>query len=339
MELDPFIADSDERAFVIQNFAFESGQTLDEVHINFVTLGTPKRDSDGSIVNGILLVHGTGSDWRAFAANWWTKNMFGPGQPLDLNNTFVVISDNLGAGASSKPSDGLRMKFPEYRHSDVVNAQHLLVKECLGIQRLHAVMGSSYGGRLSWQWAVQHPRSIKGVVTMIASPFPAAGRRGMQDSLGLEPLMIDPSWNGGDYEQQPQNLPLALMGYWVFVDGAHHLWRLAPTREGSLAYLPDLAKKLAAKIDANDWIYQLRVNNHFDVAASLDSIEAQVLAIELDGDEMVPVELGQMEEVKGRLGERVEYLLLNDTGRGHSALPSLIQHIGPRIGQFLSKLS
>jgi homoserine acetyltransferase len=106
-----------------------------------------------------------------------------------------------------------------------------------------------------------------------------------------------------------------------------------------LAYLPDLAKKLAAKIDANDWIYQLRVNNHFDVAASLDSIEAQVLAIELDGDEMVPVELGQMEEVKGRLGERVEYLLFNDTGRGHSALPSIIQHIGPRIGQFLSKLS
>lgn len=339
MELDPFIADSDEQAFLIRNFEFESGQTLDELRINFVTLGTPKRDSNGSIVNAVLLVHGTGGDWHVFAANWWSKTMFGPGQPLDLNTTFVVISDNLGAGASSKPSDGLRMNFPAYRHSDVVNAQHRLITECLGIHRLHAVMGSSYGGRLSWQWAVQHPRSIKGVVTMIASPFPAAGRRGMQDSLGLEPLMIDPTWNGGDYEQQPQNFPLALMGYWVFVDGAHHLWRLAPTREASLAYLPELAKKLAAKIDANDWIYQLRVNNHFDAAASLDAIAAQVLAIELDGDEMVPVELGQVEEVKGLLGERIDYLLINDTGRGHSALPSIIQHIGPRIGQFLSKLA
>ena len=328
-----------EEKYHINTLRFENGEVLDRATISYATFGTPSRDSSGKITNAILLIHGTAGSWRIYTDSWWSDHMYGPGQPLDLKTTYVVMSDNLGAGNSSKPSDGLRMGFPKYRHSDVVEGQYRLINEHLGIDQLRAVLGISYGGRLCWQWAVQHPQAMQAVIPMISSPFANAGRRGMQDFLGLKPLLIDPTWNQGDYEQQPRNFTLALMAYWVFIDGAQHLWEMAPTREQSLSYLPSLAQKLSAKLDANDWIYQLRVNDTFDLAAHLDCIKAQVLAIELDGDEMVPVELGQIEQVKQQLGDRIDYLLMKDSGRGHSAIPHVLPLCAPRIGQFLATLS
>jgi len=337
--LDRSVALSEQKQICIEHFEFQSGEVLKSLKINYVTLGTPQHDANGSICNAVLLVHGTAGNWLTYAQKWWTSNMYGPGQPLDLDHTFVVISDNIGAAKSSKPSDGLRMDFPRYTHADVVKAQHHLVHHHLGIQRLHAVMGSSYGGRLTWQWAVQYPDTVKGVIPMIASPFPNAGRRGMQDFLGLEPLLIDPTWNGGDYEQQPRNFPLALMAFWVFVDGAEHLWNVAPTRERSWSYLPDLAKKIAANLDANDWIYELRVNDDFNAAASLESIRAKVLVIELSGDEMVPAELGHLEQAKQILGDRIDYVKIRAvSGYGHSSLPQTIQNYTPRIHHFIRSL-
>lgn len=324
--------------FIVDDFDFENGRRLNALTIRYVTLGEPIVNAEGLISNAVLLIHGTAGNWQIYSQPWWTDHMFAPGQPLDLNTTSVIISDNLGAGGSSKPSDGLRMQFPAYSHADVVEAHYRLVQH-LNVQQLQAVIGSSYGGRLAWQWAIQHPEAMRAVIPLIASPFPSAGRRGMQDFLGIEPLLHDPSWQHGDYERQPDLFPLALMAYWVFIDGAEHLWKAAPTREAAWAYLPKLAAKIAANLDANDWIYQLRVNDRFNVAAALERIQANVLAIELSGDEMVPVELGQMERVSQVLQAKFSYAMVNEAhGYGHSALPFTMQHIAPRIGQFLASL-
>jgi len=337
-DLDTLITKGSEKLHLIHNIEFNSGQTLAAVHINYVTLGTPQHDSDGQIINAVLLVHGTASSWRMYAESWWSSQMYGPGQPLDLSCTFVILSDNLGAGSSSKPSDGLRMEFPSYQHSDVARAQHDLVTNQLGIKQLRAVIGSSYGGRLAWQWAVQYPHAVKGIIPMIASPFALAGRRGMQDYLGIEPLLIDPTWDGGNYNETPQNFPLAIMAYWIFMSGVNHLWNAAPTRERSLGHLPRLAEKIAAKLDANDWIYQLRANDTFNVSPRLEEIQAQVLAIAVDGDEMVPVELGQLDEAKRRLGDKMDIVLARDSGRGHAALQHELGACAPKISQFLKSL-
>lgn len=337
-DLDTLITKGSEKLHLIHNIELNSGQTLAPAHINYVTLGTPQHDSDGQIINAVLLVHGTASSWRMYAESWWSSQMYGAGQPLDLSRTFVILSDNLGAGSSSKPSDGLRMEFPSYQHSDVVRAQHDLVTNQLGIKQLRAVIGSSYGGRLAWQWAVQYPHAVKGIIPMIASPFALAGRRGMQDYLGIEPLLIDPTWDGGNYNETPQNFPLAIMAYWIFMSGVNHLWNAAPTRERSLQHLPKLAAKIAAKLDANDWIYQLRANDTFNVSPRLEEIQAQVLAIAVDGDEMVPVELGQLDEAKRRLGDKMDIVLARDSGRGHAALQHELGACAPKMNQFLKSL-
>jgi homoserine O-acetyltransferase len=334
-----YVSLAKEGSYVIKNFTFASGETLAELRINYATWGDPKKDRDGNIVNAILLCHGTMGSWRGFASPWWASKMYGPGQPLDLTRYFVIASDTIGAGKSSKPSDGLRMKFPTYRHDDVVKAQYTLLTEGLSVRRLHAVIGISFGGRQAWQWSVQYPEFMRGVVPLISSPFPNAGRRGMQDFLGIEPILRDPMWNEGAYTEQPRNLALAWLFNQVFVDGAGHLWELAPTREQSFQYLPDLAKRAAQNLDANNWIYQLRVNDGFDAYSQLERVKARVLVINMAGDELVPVELGHIEKAMEKLGAKAEYLLVREAaGYGHRAVGQTIDIYGPKIGEFLQKL-
>lgn len=324
---------------VVKNFAFASGETLAELRINYATWGEPKRDRAGHITNAVLLCHGTTGSWQNFGRRWWSTGMYGPGQPLDTSKYFVIASDTIGSGKSSKPSDGLRMQFPRYTLADVVKAQRALLTEKLGVRQLHAVIGISYGGRQAWQWSVQYPDFVRGVVPIVSSPFPNAGRRGMQDFLGIEPLLRDPTWNQGAYTDQPRNFPLAVMAYWVFLDGAGHLWDVAPTRERSFQYLPQVAKQVVQNLDANDWIYQLRVNDDFDVYSHLERVKARVLVINMAGDEVVPVELGHIEKASAKLGPKAEYLLVREAaGYGHSAVVQTVDVYGPKIGEFLNKL-
>ncbi len=328
-----------EGSHVVKNFAFASGETLAELRINYATWGAPKRDQAGHITNAVLLCHGTTGSWQNFGSPWWSTRMYGPGQPLDTGKYFVIASDTIGSGKSSKPSDGLRMQFPRYTLTDVVKAQRALLTEKLDVRQLHAVIGISYGGRQAWQWSVQYPEFMRGVVPIVSSPFPNAGRRGMQDFLGIEPLLRDPTWNQGTYTDQPRNFPLAVMAYWMLLDGAGHLWDVAPTRERSFQYLPLLAKQITQNLDANDWIYQLRVNDGFDAYSQLERVKARVLVINMAGDEVVPIELGHIAKASAKLGPKAEYLLVREAaGYGHAAVVQTVDVYGPKLGEFLSKL-
>jgi homoserine O-acetyltransferase len=334
-----YIALAKEGSYVLKNFPFASGGTLAELRINYATWGEPKKDRAGNIANAVLLCHGSALSWRSFASPWWAAKMYGPGQPLDITKYFIVASDTIGSGKSSKPSDGLRMKFPKYTHDDVVKAQHSLLTEGLGIRHLHAVIGISYGGRQVWQWSVQYPEFMRGIVPIVSSPFPNAGRRGMQDFLGIESVIKDPTWNNGDYTEQPRNFPFAWMVFSVFVDGAGHLWDVAPTRERSFQYLPEFAQRVVQNLDANDWIYQLRVNDDFDAYSQLERVKARVLVINMAADEAVPVELGHVEKALEKLKGKAEYLLVSEAAsHGHLAVMQTIEIYGPKIGEFLQKL-
>jgi homoserine O-acetyltransferase len=327
-----------EGSYVINNFVFKSGETLEELRINYATWGEPKKDNTGRITNAVLLCHGTNGRWQMFGAPFWVSNMYGPGQPLDITKYYVIASDTIGSGKSSKPSDGLRMKFPKYNTEDVVKAQHILLTEGLNVNHLVAVAGYSFGGRQAWQWGIQYPDFVKGIIPIASSPFSNAGRRGMQDYLFIEAIIKDPIWKNGDYTEQPNNLAISSMYGVISVYGAEYLWEVAPTREKSFQYLPELFKKMGPGPDANNSIYQWRVNDGFDAYSQLDKIKARVLVVNLAGDPMVPIELGHIEKAMDKLGERGEYFLVKESSKfGHFALMSTMNIIGPKIGEFLKK--
>ena len=44
---------------------FESGESLPELKLHYRTIGQPRKDADGVVRNGILILHGTGGTGRS----------------------------------------------------------------------------------------------------------------------------------------------------------------------------------------------------------------------------------------------------------------------------------
>src|SRR5690348_10731678 len=122
--------------WTIANFTFRSGETLPELRLHYRTIGNPAGMP-------VVILHGTGGSGAGFLTDAFAGALFGPGQPLDATKYFIVLPDAIGHGRSSKPSDGLRMKFPHYDYDDMVAADERLLAEHLGVAHARLVFGNS----------------------------------------------------------------------------------------------------------------------------------------------------------------------------------------------------
>jgi homoserine O-acetyltransferase len=100
--------------FVVRNFRSASGETLPELLLHYRTIGTARRDAAGVVRNAVLILHGTGGSGAQFLTENFAGVLFGPGQLLDATRWFLILPDGIGHGGSSKPSDGLKARFPRY---------------------------------------------------------------------------------------------------------------------------------------------------------------------------------------------------------------------------------
>ena len=132
--------------YIIKNFIFQVGTSLPELRIHYRTVGQPRKDSNGKTTNAILVMHGTTGSSAQFFVLPFAGKLFNRDQLLDANEYYIVIVDGIGHGGSSKPSNGMRAKFPRYGYSDMVRADYMLLTEHLGINHLRLVMGTSMGG-------------------------------------------------------------------------------------------------------------------------------------------------------------------------------------------------
>ncbi len=281
-------------SWVAKDFRFHTGETLPQVTIAYRTLGNPAGEP-------VMLLHGTtgnGGNWLSAA---FAGEMFGPGQPLDASRYFIILPDSIGTGASSKPSDGLRAKFPRYSYEDMVDAQYRLMTEGLGIKRLRLVLGNSMGGMQAWVWASRYPKAMDAVVPMASMPTAMSGRNWMTRRLIIDSIRNDPEYRGGDYTAQPRSLQFASVMYGVATNGGNQaLYAAAPNRAKADALL-DARLKAPFNGDANDHLYQWDASRDYDPSPGLGRIEAHVLAINSADDERNPPELGVMEREMARI--------------------------------------
>ena len=98
---------------------------------------------------------------------------------FDASKYYVIIPDALGHGRSSKPSDGLKVKFPQYNYADMVDAQYRLLSEGLGIRHVRLIIGNSMGGMHFWVWGERYPRYMDTLVPMASQPTAMASRNWM----------------------------------------------------------------------------------------------------------------------------------------------------------------
>lgn len=279
--------------YTTPNFPIKGGGHFNELRQGFITLGDPQRDSAGDITNAVLLLHNTTGTSREWLAPDLGGELFGPGQPLDASRHFLIMPDAIGFGRSSKPSEGLRAHFPNFRYEDMVIAQHRLLTEKLGIRRLRMILGLSMGGMLTWLWGGLFPHFAERLIPIACQPAPMSGRNWLQRRMQIELIRNDPGWNGGDYVEQPSYYSRAPFGA-LMTQSVVDLQRLAPTRKAADALYARLIEK-ASGGDACDRLYQLEASMDYDPTPLLEKVEAPVFAINFADDELNPAALGTLE--------------------------------------------
>lgn len=298
--------------FALPNFRFHTGAVMDALQMHCVTLGNPAGEP-------VLLLHGTGGSAQSFLAPDFGGLLFGPGQPLDASRYLLVMPDSLGHGGSAKPSDGLRTGFPRYNYDDMVQAQHRLVTEGLGIRHLRLVLGNSMGGMHAWLWGTRFPDAMDALVAMACQPAPMAGRNWILRRLIGELIRSDGDYQAGDYVQQPRAARLASIFFAFATNGGNlALQQAAGTRAEADALL-DARLSAPFTADANDLIYQWEASGDFDPSPDLERISAQVLAINAADDERNPPETGAMERAMRRVKHGRHLLIpasVHTTGHG-----------------------
>jgi homoserine O-acetyltransferase/O-succinyltransferase len=275
---------------VLHDFVFSDGQNLASMKLHYLTLGTPRRDANGAIANGVLLLHGTAGSAADFAQGVFDA-LYGAGEPLDLSRYFLVIPDAIGAGDSSKPSDGLHGYFPHYGYKDQVRAQHLLL-ERIGIKHLKLVLGTSMGGMQTWLWGEMFSSDMDCLVAIASTPAAISGRNMIWREMISQAIRNDPARKNGDYpkDSPPKNWIKAAIPLSAIMTGsAEQLQKQAPTRQTAI----DLVEKLEAEgeaYDANDLLYAFESSADYDPAPNLNAIIKPMLTINFADDLTNPPE-------------------------------------------------
>ncbi len=300
-----------EGTWVVRDFRFHTGEVLPELRLHYATVGAPTGEP-------VLILHGTTGSSASMLTPAFAGELFGPGQPLDATRYYVILPDALGTGKSSKPSDGLRARFPKYNYDDMVQAQYRLVTEHLGVRRLRLVLGNSMGGMQTWMWAQKYPGLMDVAVPMASLPTAMSGRNWIMRRLIIDTIRNDPEYKDGDYTTQPRSLQVASVFYGFATSGGNQaLQKAAPTREKADQLLH---QRLSAPFrgDANDHLYQWESSRDYDASADLERIQATVLAINAADDERNPPELGLLDrEIKRVKHGRVLLIPASEQTAGH----------------------
>ncbi|HEY9227498.1 MAG TPA: alpha/beta fold hydrolase [Gemmatimonadaceae bacterium] len=304
--------------FVIRNFKFETGETLPELRVHYQTLGKPKKDAGGVVRNAVIVLHGTGGAGGGFTGRGFGGELFGPGQLLDTAQYYIVLPDGIGHGRSSKPSDGLRAKFPKYTYTDMVDAQYQLLTKGLGVNHLRLVMGTSMGCMHAWVWGERYPDFVDGLVPLACAPTQIAGRNRMIRAMIIDFITNDPGYNNGDYETQPAGMRQAMGMLFIMTSAPKVQHRQAPTRQKADSAIRAYLDASTRGKDANDVIYQFDASRDYDPSPDLEKIKAHVLAINSADDFVNPPELGLVEQLMPRVKNGKFILLpITDQTRGH----------------------
>jgi homoserine O-acetyltransferase len=324
----------DQGDFVVKDFQFKSGESLPEVKLHYYTLGKPQKDASGRVRNAVIILHGTGGSGRQFLTDNFGGVVFGPGQILDATKYFIILPDNVGHGKSSKPSDGLHMRFPHYEYDDMIELQYRLLTQGLGVNHLRLVMGTSMGGMHTWLWGEQHPDFMDALLPLASQPIEIAGRNRMMRKMIMDDIRTDPEWNNGEYKTQPHGLHCAEEVLIIMGSAPLRMQKEEPTRDKADAYLESRITQGLKTTDANDMLYYFDASRNYNPEPQLDKIIAPLTAINSADDQINPPELKIIDTDIKRV-KKGKYVLIpiSDQTRGHGT------HSWPAIwGNYLAEL-
>ena len=305
--------------YTAANFHFGSGETLPALHLHYLTLGAPHRNAAGHVDNAVLLLHGTGGDAHTLFNPVFSTVLFGPGQPLDITKYYLIFPDDIGQGVSSRPSEGLHMRFPHYDYDDMVRSQHQMLLDGLHVDHLRLVLGTSMGCMQSFVWGETYPGFVDALMPLACNAVALAGRNRMMRYMAIENIERDPAWKNGEYASEPveglrdANEMLLVMG-----SAPLQMQKLYPTRAAAEEFVDKYLARTVAATDANDLIYYVDASRNYDPSQHLDRITMPVMWVNSADDFINPQELGIAEkQVKEMPRARFVMIPISDATRGH----------------------
>jgi homoserine O-acetyltransferase len=302
----------------LRDFKFRSGETLPELRMHCRIFGNPIRDTNGTVRNAVFILHGTTGSGAQFIKPEFAGELFGEKQPLDARRFYIVIPDNLGHGESSKPSDGLRGRFPKYGYYDMIDAQYRLLTEGLGVDHLRLVIGTSMGGMQTWLWGEVHPDFMDALMPLASLPTQISGRNRVWRRMIIDAIRNDPGWLGGNYKDQPRGLYVAAEVLYFMGSNSSRRYKEAPTLEKADELLDRSLTNSLKTLDANDVLYAVDSSRDYNPEPDLEKIQSPLLAINFADDLINPPELGILESRIGRVknGEAILFPASEQT-QGH----------------------
>ncbi len=246
--------------------------------------------------------------------------LFAAGGLLDTARYYIILTDGIGHGQSSKPSDGMRARFPHYGYRDMVDAQHRVLIEALGVNHLRLVMGTSMGGMQAWVWGERHPQFMDALMPLASLPTQIAGRNRVWRKLIIDALRHDPQWLGGEYKVQPASLRTAIEMLYLMGSNPVLRQQQAPTLASADTALEAAVATGLKWDDANDLLYQLEASQDYDPGPELEKIAAPLMAVNSADDLINPPELGILEREIRRVKRGTAVVLpLTPETRGHGS--------------------
>ena len=268
-------------------YRLRDGQIVKRLRMHYATLGSPHRAANGDIDNAVMVLHWTGSSGASLLTEEYIASLFADGAPLDARRYYLIFPDNFGHGESTKPSDGLGSRFPHYFYGDLVNLQHKLITETLGIKRLKAILGMSMGGMNAWQWAEAYPDQVANIMPVVSLPVRISGRNLLWRRLAIDDIRNDPDWQRGDYSKPPLGFTEAYLLLRMMIDGVPHLQATITDTKSAEDYMAAVVKQNAGA-DPNDLLYSLEASQDYDPEPRLAQIRAKVYALNFSDDEFNP---------------------------------------------------
>jgi homoserine O-acetyltransferase len=261
----------------------ESGAVIHDCKLGYRTLGTLNASKSNAIV----------------FPTWFTGNtadllrVVSPQGLIDPAGYYVVLIDALGDGVSCSPSNSVTqhgVDFPEFTIRDMVESEHRLVTETLGLKHVHAVMGSSMGGMQTFQWMVSYPDFMDVAIPVVGSP-----KLTSYDMLLWRTeeaaMLADPAYEGGRYQGNPK-MPVVQLIHNMNLTTPE--FRVKTTTSGDFeAFFAATEASTNGAFDANDWRWQIHAMLAQDIGkgSSLESaaakVKARVLIVSSRQDHMV----------------------------------------------------
>lgn len=315
--------------YIAHNFKFQDGSTLPALRLHYVTLGQPHRNREGHVDNAVMVIHGTGGSAQQFLGPHFAGVLFGPGELLDASRYYIILPDAIGHGESSKPSDGLRMRFPDYTYTDMVRAQHLLLTEGLHVDHARLIMGTSMGCMHSFLWGEMYPTFMDALMPLACEPVEIGGRNRMTRKMIMDAITTDPNFDGGNYTQEPEHgLRTAFEIEIIMGSSPLQMQEHEPTRQEADAYLEKALHRVVPTLDADDMYYQFNSSRNYNPYPKLGTIQAYLLQINSADDFINPPEL-HISDKDIHLVPHGRFILLpisqQTRGHGTHSLPAIWQ--------------